>query len=268
MLHGELTVSEIEQEQKSAQQSLNLKEMYKKIVDKEIEISDINSTLRAFNYEKKSINNDELVVYRCFREEKNSEEVIAKLAGGGGAGLGLMTAVSSGATLLTMGAFALGGAVLGAGAIALNGYIKNNWLAPVNIEYKDVQFAEVKPVYSGGKFAVIESKPEQGIYQAQFYPEVSSYAKLNVEILVKKKLVPRNAKRIEEIDKEIEVNQQSLKIKQEELAALNKQKEIVINEEILRKEAAKKAKYSAFFKTKESPASGVASAVQIVKPCI
>jgi hypothetical protein len=215
----------------------DLHRCYEKICRYEIVISDMISSIDILQYEKGLC---KPVVYRQFREYSTSPEFYTIAGSANGAVVGLVTSIASASALLTIGAFALGGAAIGAGAIALSAYVKNNWLAPINFEYKDIPFVEAKPVYTGGKFVVIESKPEQGIYRAQFYPEVYSNAEIKLDILVKNK-------RIEEITEKIKNYQEALKTIQDELAVLVQKKNKLLKEANEKEYALRREKRSGFF---------------------
>jgi GTPase SAR1 family protein len=200
------------------------------IANYEMEISDIRSSIEALQYEQDSINSDDPVIYFSDRKNPSSENGVAVAASGPGASVGLLYGVLGGGTLLTVGACTLGGAALCVGAVALRAYIKNNWVAPVDINYSDIPFVDVKASCSNGTLTVLEFNPDLGVYKAQFYPDVFANADIKIEILIKKKHLPKNAIKIEELTKQIKLWEEILSEKQEIITVLNQKKAMLVEE--------------------------------------
>ncbi len=200
------------------------------IANYEMEISDIRGSIEALQYEQDGINSDDPIIYFSERKNPSSENGVAVAASGPGASVGLLYGLLGGGALLTVGACALGGAALCVGAVALRAYIKNNWVAPVDINYSDIPFVDVKTSCSNGTLTVLEFNPDLGVYKARFYPDVFANADLKIEILVKKKYLPKNAIKIEELTKQIKLWEEIISQKQEILAVLNQKKAKLVEE--------------------------------------
>lgn len=100
---------------------------------------------------------------------------------------------------------------------------------------------EAKSEYTSGKLKIIDSKPEQGIYKAQFYPNIFTDSEIKVSLLVKKKNLPWNAKRIEEITKEIQQHENLLRTKQDELRVRIQEKDSLVEKVVDKERTIKKS---------------------------
>jgi hypothetical protein len=214
-----------------------LHKAYEEIVHLESEIQNLTSSLDALHYEMKSINQDEPLVYKQLREERASEKEVAVALGSGAGISGGILGLIAGTPL----GFGLGAVAYG--SVALHSYYKNNWSSPITLEYNDIHtpFVEAKPEYTAGKFEIIDSKPEQGIYKAQFYPDIFTNSEIKVSILVKKKILPWNAKRIEAITKEIQQHEDLLRVKHDELRVRIKEKDSLVEKVVEKEMAIKKS---------------------------
>lgn len=192
------------------------------------EIYNTSSVIDTLNHEMKILNQDTLILQQEFRYKPSSDKNEIMLGGSAGGFVGLSTSAllptSVLGSFLTAGAFSVGFFALGAGVIAVKSYLNKNYISPINIEYKGI-FHEVKHTCSKGKFVIIESKPEQEIFRAQFCPEVLSDAALKVELLVKKNQKPENVKRIKEISEEIIQHETFIQLKENEVSKLIRMKD-------------------------------------------
>jgi hypothetical protein len=136
-----------------------------------------------------------------------------------GAGIGLLTGgIMTGSFLLAACASVAGGA-LGLTALAISAFLKNNWNNPIEIEYHDLPFENVRVEYSSGVYVLIESDQNSGYYKAQFYPEVTE-AEFKVTFFVKKQDLP--------LYQELATEQSRLELKQQQLTLLQNQHAILL----------------------------------------
>ncbi|MBV8801844.1 MAG: hypothetical protein JO131_02550 [Gammaproteobacteria bacterium] len=178
-----------------------LNDIYKRIVEIETKISDVERTIEALDYELKPLK-EETKIYKTFRHEADSQQVPAASAGAfAGSIFGLNTLVYSGS--IVMGALSTAGVgALCFAAIMAKSYVDKNWRSPYHIEYKDVPFTDILSETSSGKLDILESFPEKGIFKAIFYPDTFSYSTCNISIIVKKEQIPEYSQRIQKINKE------------------------------------------------------------------
>ncbi len=223
-----------------SQVDFHLTKKYEKIGYLEGEISDLQSSISLLEDEIKEINQNTPVIYKTIREERASDKEAAIAIGSGMGTYGGILGLTAGTSYGVLGTFAvasgvgIGTATLGGGAFALHSYYKKNWASPILLEYKEINvpFIEAKADYSAGKLEIIESKGDQGCYQARFFPQVFAYSKIIVDFVVKKKDLPWNSKRIKLATDELKQANISLKRKQETHALLWKEKDYLVKKKI------------------------------------
>lgn len=223
---------------------------YKTINHIQNEISEIKSTLIFLTKKMADLDQETLLPCQQFSNKSMSDTLATVAAGSTGVITGGMAGASGVAlkgallpifnlptlpalpalkTLLAMGACGASGAVVAIGTLASYSLIKKYYF-PYNIEYKGIPFEKINTTYNGGKFVVIDSKPEQGIYKAQFYPDLYSDSSYLVEILLPKNKFPDTMKSIEELFLAITDQEELLKRKKDELSQAIKEKDLYIKE--------------------------------------
>lgn len=232
-----------------------LQASYEELTQLEKEMANLESHLSSLAYEMKSLNQDAPVLYRSLREERASDrEVIFALGSVAGLSGGVVGLGSGGllASMSVVGGLLAGGVVgVGLGLVIAGGYAYYaKKQVPILISYEEpgVPFIKVLCQYPDPEnsqyLRVLEEKPEQGLYRAEFRPAVFSYSGITAEVWVRKKDLPIHARRIREIPEEREQYEALLRERRACLESKVKEKEEYLQEVVAIEKAIKRGEFA------------------------
>lgn len=207
--------------EKHNQVNAELQIAYKTLMALEKEQSDLERKINSFKYELSDL--DTAKLYHT--EEKGVQFTLGLTAPT--IILGIIMGASLGLNFAVAGMFV--GAFMG-GAIALGINLLRVYLSPVYLEYKGAPFESSDLKAEHGHFKVLENNPQAGIYRAKFYGSLFYYSEPKLNIFVKRKNIPQNAMRIQEINLELTPLENKNKLLKEE-----KTKQTALKEELLKR---------------------------------